>query len=295
MAVARSPVLRAGTPAAPVARLNVMYMAGPTLASAVLLTGVLLAAGGGLVNTTTATSNTTTTTPTTTTTTTTTTKGRASEDTFLATERTYLASVRTALAMLGFGLVLSKFFVASVRGQKIGAIIAGSTVFASVLYLGYSTYRYFSVVALLEHGDFSVDKIGPAFIFAFCMSIFLMGGLVVREIRDSKAEKAVKSLQRAVNKGNDSDSDAASGSDSDSDTSRGPKRSGAEVELLAIGRHKRPSIYEDTGNDADAAGAAPEELMQAHRELMEQQRQMCAKMDRLISLMSLQHGGGINT
>ena len=107
------------------------------------------------------------------------------------------------------------------------------------------------------------------------MSIFLMGGLVVREIRDSKAEKAVKSLQRAVNKGNDSDSDAASGSDSDSDTSRGPKRSGAEVELLAIGRHKRPSIYEDTGNDADAAGAAPEELMQAHRELMEQQVPRC--------------------
>eukprot|EP00051_Salpingoeca_urceolata_P022561 m.371670 g.371670 ORF g.371670 m.371670 type:complete len:116 (-) comp19991_c0_seq44:4589-4936(-) len=41
----------------------------------------------------------------------------ASDDSYLATERTFLAWVRTALALLGFGLVVSRFFVSTFGGS----------------------------------------------------------------------------------------------------------------------------------------------------------------------------------
>eukprot|EP00039_Didymoeca_costata_P016736 m.304898 g.304898 ORF g.304898 m.304898 type:complete len:184 (+) comp16443_c0_seq1:100-651(+) len=108
---------------------------------------------------------------------------------FLAAERTYLASVRTALALLGFGMVLAKVFIENKYGYRTSAYVTGSSVLAAIIYLGFSSYRYFHVVNMLQRNTFEVDIIGPAFMMVFCFFLFFCAALVAKRVAGRKKEE----------------------------------------------------------------------------------------------------------
>lgn len=118
----------------------------------------------------------------------------ASDSSFLAAERTYLAWVRTALALLGFGLVLSRFFVTALGGARMSFFVAAISIAFASICLVFATARYYWIVDEMKRDSFSPDMVGPGFNTAFTLIMIAIGSVIVWKLRSSNFETRRKGM-----------------------------------------------------------------------------------------------------
>ena len=102
------------------------------------------------------------------------------------------AQVRTCLALLGFGLVLSRFFVNALGGPITSSLVSGVSILLSLLMLVFATYRYYSVVHHLSSEtdeSFKPDLIGPGIVTASTGFLILLGLLIVKGAKATLSRK----------------------------------------------------------------------------------------------------------
>ena len=104
----------------------------------------------------------------------------------LAAERTYLAWIRTIISVVAFGLAIAKFFSPT---NTLGSITAMLTTSAAVVFLVMCTQRYFSIVYMLVHRKFEIDRITPllcTIALGSLLGMIIMGSISVK-IKDCRA------------------------------------------------------------------------------------------------------------
>ena len=95
----------------------------------------------------------------------------------LAAERTYLAWIRTIISIVGFGLVLARFFSPT---NTIGSLVASSTTGVCAALLTMCTQRYYRIVWLLDNKKFEPDRITPIVVttlMGLLILLLLVGGV----------------------------------------------------------------------------------------------------------------------
>ena len=94
----------------------------------------------------------------------------------LAAERTYLAWVRTIISIVGFGLVLARYFSPT---NAIGSVVAFLTTSVSGYLLYMATERYFHIIWMLDHKQFDADRLTPFFVTSLLgclLALVIFGG-----------------------------------------------------------------------------------------------------------------------
>ena len=94
----------------------------------------------------------------------------------LAAERTYLAWVRTIISIVGFGLVLARYFSPT---NAIGSFVAFTTTSVSGYLLYMATERYFHIIWMLDHKQFDADRLTPFFVTSLLgclLALVIFGG-----------------------------------------------------------------------------------------------------------------------
>jgi uncharacterized membrane protein YidH (DUF202 family) len=97
----------------------------------------------------------------------------------LAAERTFLAWTRTVIAIVGFGMILSKFFVVNKHIATAVVLTAGSL---GGIFMAWAVVRYYQIILLLLDGKFTPDFVGPGVVSVTVLLLAaLLVGMIVRE------------------------------------------------------------------------------------------------------------------
>jgi uncharacterized membrane protein YidH (DUF202 family) len=127
----------------------------------------------------------------------------------LAAERTYLAWVRTIISVVGFGLVLARYFSPT---NAIGSFVTFVTTAVSGLLLYMATERYFHIIWMLDHKKFDADRLTPFLVTS------LLGCLLALVIFGCAYTKMAQ--QGCIKKKQEDDSDSVSLSNDNIQSSR---------------------------------------------------------------------------
>lgn len=88
-----------------------------------------------------------------------------------------MQTTMTSISIVGFGLVLAKFFSPT---NTIGSVVAFATTGMSATLLVMCTNRYFHIVWMLDHKKFEADHLTPILVTALMgclLALLLLGGL----------------------------------------------------------------------------------------------------------------------
>lgn len=97
----------------------------------------------------------------------------------LAAERTFLAWTRTVIAIVGFGMILSKFFVVNKHIATAVVLTAGML---GGIFMAWAVVRYYQIILLLLDGKFTPDFVGPGAVSVTVLLLAaLLVGMIIRE------------------------------------------------------------------------------------------------------------------
>ena len=91
----------------------------------------------------------------------------------LAAERTFLAWTRTVIAIVGFGMILSKFFVVN---KHVATAVVLSSGTAGGIFMAWAVVRYYQIILLLLDAKFTPDFVGPGLV---SVTVLLMAVLLI--------------------------------------------------------------------------------------------------------------------
>eukprot|EP01087_Luapelamoeba_hula_P007650 TRINITY_DN1868_c0_g1_i1.p1 TRINITY_DN1868_c0_g1~~TRINITY_DN1868_c0_g1_i1.p1 ORF type:complete len:157 (-),score=26.71 TRINITY_DN1868_c0_g1_i1:14-484(-) len=92
----------------------------------------------------------------------------------MANERTFLAWLRTSLGCIGLGVAVAKISL-----TKYGQLAGLTFISVGAIFLLYSSYRYFTVLGLLNQGLFQVNKFGVGLIVVMAIIATIVSFIIV--------------------------------------------------------------------------------------------------------------------
>ena len=108
----------------------------------------------------------------------------------MANERTFLAWLRTALATIGFGVGVAQFGTQA-NSKEAGMIF----VILGLIFLVYSTIRYYFLLYLLKRKLFSPNALGLIFVLVLCFFSVMATGFLLLTREDLDPEEITPTYQ----------------------------------------------------------------------------------------------------